>query len=406
MKSMSLRAFVAVFCLMMSIVAQAKVWEATETWDERWEEQYSNWIRTQFNEDVFVRGPYAGLATDCADAVYAARIIFSFQNKLPFVTVDEGGDTLSNINRRFDHLPEGTARVRAFIEMIAEERSTENLPRDTYPVAINRDVLKPGVIWLRSSRANENFFVRLVSGRNPPSGHTEVVKDVSSSGVVYLMGSTVPAKVRTLLISTSLVYAPGDSDLGFRRWVWPQNIGKSKSSMNGYSLEQYDFGRTGSNSRGKVNVQDFSREVQSRLATRAETAEELLQRMAQDLCAQAHLRNEVVQDALNYRAQIGGCLSGEDYESFSTPSRDKRMKQSLDQMIEITTPNRLLVPAEKKIARIVPYFGSCRALTLRSGVQISMQQVLTALAKKNLSSNPNESEAARWGLEGESHSCR
>ena len=68
--------------------AQAAVWSENNSWDQTWEDRYSDWVKTSFNEDVFTQGSYKGIATDCADAVYAARLIFAFENQLPFVILD------------------------------------------------------------------------------------------------------------------------------------------------------------------------------------------------------------------------------------------------------------------------------------------------------------------------------
>lgn len=269
-----------VFGLSLSVGVQAKVWQSENTWNEEWETQYSQWIRNSFNEDVFTSGKYAGISTDCADAVYAARVIFSAENKLPFVIGGANSET-----SKFDYIKSDVTRLKAFINYVGDVTSTQTLPNDTYPIAINPQSMQPGVIWLRMSIASENFLVRLFAGPSAPTGHTEVIKDISPAGAIYLMGSTVPGKVRNLLTSTSLVYYPANEKLGFRRWIWPQDRSRPKNELNNYSLEQFAMGLPDvSSARGKEtdlptspgqkNVNDFTSQVQSRLAVRAETKDE------------------------------------------------------------------------------------------------------------------------------------
>lgn len=398
--------------LSFASVSQAKVWTADQTWNEAWEQKYSSWIQNEFNEDVFMQGSYAGISTDCADAVYAARIIFSAQNRLPFLI----GESISNETSRFDKSATQIDRVRAFINYVGQATNTRTLPNDTYPVAINREGLRPGVIWLRSSIASENFLVRLFSGPSAPTGHTEVVKEVSPSGIIYLMGSTVPSKVRNLVTVTSLVYVPANENLGFRRWIWPQNRNKPKVEMDQYSTEQYSMGAQqqsnfGDNDAGMAtsgtgvkNVQNFTKEIQARLAVREETKPEYLGRMAKDLCSMFHLRNEVISDALKYKEKVGRCFNADEYENFSTPSRDKRIKDWLKQMLS-TSGAGPFSSAQTRIEKLSTYFATCPDLSLSSMQPISIQAALEQFAQNKFSSDPNVSEAARWGLESPNTSC-
>ena len=81
MKKMTMKSLTVLAVLGGLQTAQASVWKEQNQWDSSWEEKYSNWIQTSFNEDIFTAGKYKGIPTDCADAVYAARAIFSFENR-------------------------------------------------------------------------------------------------------------------------------------------------------------------------------------------------------------------------------------------------------------------------------------------------------------------------------------
>jgi hypothetical protein len=412
LKQTILSGFIALAAILGARPIHAQVWVDTQNWDERWEDLYAEWVRTQFNEDFFVSGRWGNMATDCADAVYAPRVIFAYDNRLPFVLPSTGQ---SNRSTAFNHITNSDQRVRAFLARVFQQTSTKTLPIDTYPIAIKREYLKPGAIWLRNSHASENFIIRLFAGANAPSGHTEVVKDVTPSGVVYLIGSTVPIKVRTLLTVSNLAYLPDKQTLGFRRFIWPQNIGKPINVNPGYSLEQFQMGvvqnyvnnEDGSQvAAGLKTIQQFTKDVQARLAVEKESKEDYITRVTRELCAMLHLRKEVVQDAIAYQKKTGGvCMRSDVYDNFSTPSRDKRIKLVLDQVFEALFRAPIFVSAEKKVERISPFMQSCSSIKLGNGQSLSIEEALMGLARNRWSSDPNQTELARWGLEPASRQC-
>ncbi len=400
-------AFLAI--LGFSGAVEASVWSATNNWDAGWELKYSEWVKSEFNEDFYLNNPWGPLSTDCADALYGARIAFSFENQLPFKLVSTG---ISNQTTKFDKYSDPVARVKAFMRYVFDTTSTKMLPQDTYPVAIKREDLIPGTLWTRNSQSSESFLIALFAGPNAASGHSEMVKDVSPSGVIYLIGSTVPSKVRSLIIGNSFVFAPNeDSKTGFRRWIWPQNIGQATQSM-GYSLEQYSMGYQspsnsdsdsnfgGASQRGNISVSDFANEVQQKLALQEESQEDYIKRATTEMCSLLHLRKEVISDAINYQKKHGhSCMNVEAYDNFSTPSRDKRLKQVLDDTFDLLFAVPFFVGAEEKVEKISSYLESCPALVTVDGQKtISAVQAMTQLAKGNWSSDPNESELSRWGL--------
>lgn len=127
--------------------AKAAVWQDTNTWNADWEQKYSSWIETSFNEDIFTSGKYKGIPTDCADAVYASRLIFAYENNLPFVIQDPTGGSSKITNRmtRFDGTSDSFSRMKKFLLYVADVTSTKSLPYDSYPVKISRDYVKAGV---------------------------------------------------------------------------------------------------------------------------------------------------------------------------------------------------------------------------------------------------------------------
>ena len=72
---------------------QASIWESTKIWTIEEEDRYSNWVKENWKADIFINpdSPYFAIPTDCADAAYAMRIIYAFENKLPFKIYSRAG---------------------------------------------------------------------------------------------------------------------------------------------------------------------------------------------------------------------------------------------------------------------------------------------------------------------------
>jgi len=54
------------------------VWRATNTWDNVWEKRYQHWVKNNWTEEFFMdpkKPIYYKYAHDCADAVYAMRLM-------------------------------------------------------------------------------------------------------------------------------------------------------------------------------------------------------------------------------------------------------------------------------------------------------------------------------------------
>lgn len=392
--------FSAILFLALSLsgtFARAAVWVEKETWDDSWEDKYSDWVRTSFNEDFFVKGRYSGIATDCAHAVYVARMIFAFENKLPFLIKDPTGGSVRISNRmaRWDG-ESAINRVRKFAVYIGSMVSTKTLPNDTYPIEINRKYLRAGAVWSRVRITEDNIF-RRIFGMNVDAdpGHAEVVKDVSDTGVVSLIGSTVPKDVRMLLLTSSLVFMPIEKTTGFRQWKQPQDYGKPVESLKGYSLEQFSMGVAYNN--GSRSLDAWTKDVQSRLQQRVESKEELIQRTVNNFCSLVTARVAVVQETEKFRKKLGDqCMSAADYDNYSTPSRDKRILDTLIAVKNAAGIGGLFGP--KNIDTLYPYFEKCEALHLDEIYSMTPFSYARLINEDPMVSDPNESMLARWNL--------
>ena len=379
--------------------SQAAVWQETQNWTPDWELKYSDWVKYSFNEDIFISGTYKGIPTDCADAVYLGRLIFSYENKLPFIIKDStgGGGYITNQMSRFDGTRDSFQRLRNFMAYVGQVTSTKTLPNDTYPITINRIYLRPGTVWSRPRITKDNIWRRIVGANvKEDPGHAEVVKDVSETGVITLIGSTVPKDIRKLNTTSSLVFMPEETSTGFRDWKQPAYYGVPDTSLPGYSLEQFkEIGKGGGGGR---SLKDWTAEVQARLALKPESREENITRQVANLCNLVHARVDIIQKSELYRQKIGGrCMNADEYDSYSTPSRDKRIKTTIKQIFDATDVGG--IKSSTKVKRLKPVLDTCPNIEIVPGTQISLYDFSLAVMKKDISSNPNDSFAARWGME-------
>ncbi|WP_413287664.1 hypothetical protein [Bdellovibrio sp. HCB337] len=398
--------FIIVTAFLGMTSAKAAVWQETQSWDSSWEKKYSEWVRNSFNEEIFVSGPYKDISTDCSDAVYAARVIFAYEHKLPFVIRDStgGGSRITNKMSRFDDISDSLKRVRKFIVFVGQATSTKTLPDDTYPVKINREYVRAGTVWTRPRQNAASIIDRIVrGGAGQDPGHAELVKSVSDTGVIYLIGSTVPKAVRQMHTTSSLVFMPVETTTGLRNWIPADYYGRSKSSIPGYSLEQYNtLGSEGGDSR---HIRTWTRDVQKRLALREESKEESIERQADDVCGLVNARVDIVADGEERRRHLdGACMDQGDYEAYSTPSRDNRIKESLFQIMDAA--NAKGFTKTQKLKKLKSYLDRCPDIRISSGRTISLYEFALQLMKGNVSNNPNHNFEARWGLGRDITICR
>nr|CAA6829699.1 MAG: Unknown protein [uncultured Thiotrichaceae bacterium] len=297
--------------LLWSTGANADVWQAQNRWDDNWERRYQHWVKTQWTEDIFMnpsKPPLYKYETDCSDASYAMRLIFSFENRLPFVVNDPSrpGQLISNRKSTWDNLSQGH-RLRMFLDFMADMTSTKSLSQDTFPVALND--IKPGDIYVA------------------PGVHSYQIVNVTETGIAEVMASTTPKKSRHLLKTPSFpFYVPEDKQMldGYRRFKTPANILRPAHQQPGYSEEQFrlaaDLG---------FDYVKFTDIVARKLGRRPELPDEKTTRLLLALCMYANDRSVYVYDALwhlqKIRREGRHCMTQREYDDFSTPSRDKRL---------------------------------------------------------------------------------
>lgn len=297
-------------------VGFAAVWQHENEWNDLWEDRYREWVKTEWKDDMFMdpsKPIYYRFENDCADASYAMRLIFAYENRLPFVVGnrDKAGKLISNSMTTWDNQPP-ERRVRSFLDYVADMTSTQTLRNDTYPIAL--DDIKPGDIYVA------------------PGVHSYQIVEVTPAGIAEVMASTTPKQARYLLRTPSFpFYVPEDKRLGdgYRRFKQPQNISRPAHEQPGYSEEQFRVAAD-----LQYDYVAFTDLISHKLAKRPETADEKTQRLLLALCMYANDRAVYVYDALWYLQKIRGegrqCMNAREYDDHSTPGRDKRLKMFFD----------------------------------------------------------------------------
>ncbi len=305
-------------------VSQASVWPTENQWSPDWEKKYSEWVQTKWSTDIFLKGPYEGLIVDCADAVYSMRIIFSYENRLPYSISDSsagyGGKPITNEWSYFDSEPDLNKRFRKFLAFVYDEKGTDTLSYDTYSPKILRGVMGPGSAVLHFSYDPKYY------------GHSFTIQNISEKGRPYLINSTVPARSKlqdrqgwpaaTYLFSVKKLTQPIKGPSGIRNFKQPADIHKPEFEVENYSGEQY-----------QVTAGEWSELLTKRMALKEEDPNDQITAMMDMACATFKARVPLIREGITFKNSKGGqCLNKTEFDDYSTPSRDDRLKAEIEQI--------------------------------------------------------------------------
>jgi hypothetical protein len=385
----------------MPNLANAQVWTTTNVWNEDWENKFSHWVENDLQLTLHTVGPYAGVEADCTDTAYLIRLVFAFENKLPFKIHDSSGGFLSNENTQFNSIANELTRVKKFMKLVVDGTDSSGVQYNTYPIAINRTWLRPGVVEVQRPYPGQGG-----------SGHAQMVKTVKDNGVIGYIWNSVPPAARLLALTFTITYVPHSDTLqaGFRRWIWPQDLGKNPETLSGYSLEQYSMGRLTAEELPPVdpalppappqyNLQKYTNAVVGRLKLREITREEIFDQAKQTICSMINLRNEIVNRAMDHKAKTGGrCMNAQEYDDFSTPSRDSRLTTSfLEFFWQFAAKDQAGAFRAPEVAQAINL--ACPLNSFDSRHNITTFDFLSFLSNGIATSDPNDSYWRRWGYD-------
>ncbi len=391
--------------LLMSINSFSVVWESKNSWDLEWEKKYRQWVLNDFQANTYSKGKYKGIITDCADAVYALRAIFAYENELPFVIANTLGGrstTLNNETSAFDEQKEGVERLIAFINNFGHIVGTLSLAHhDTF--SINVEEISPG-----------DTYVTV----NPDlTRHAYIIKGIEETGYFDLLSSTVPRGVRILLRQ----YGPptplfSEAPFGFRRFKWPEHLDNPDVEISaelGFGFKQYEMlAQYG---------ESFFGEVRKLIKKKSETIKTEIKRVLENIKNQFKSRVEIVNESIEYQKEIKGrCFNAAEYDSYSTPSRDKRIIAALDALgqswIKAKDAGNTFAVGEKEqlgLDYLISVNTSEKAgkklekmlkVKFRKGLfkkpkKIDIKRFYFGIKDGSVSTNPNDSLLQRWGFE-------
>lgn len=382
-----------ILILWTASTSTATVWNATQVWTEEKENQFAEFIEKEFSTDFFTN-PLSvgyGIPTDCADALYIARAIFAWKNSLPIQFTHPNGGAIRNSMTQWDHQPP-EQRLRSFLNFIGEVANTTTMINDTYPVKIDPKYFKAGVIYLSPPLTDYEKARTKQSG-----GHAEIVKSVDPTGYIRTMGSTTPKLVRNLTSHRNPVHAPVVDRGGFRRFKQPQHFSMNTMSIEGFGLDQFTMGEWQPLyllSRKKIYL--WNEAIRAKLRTQAPTFEDRVDVVVESICDIYKSRVEIVKAAWSKVQSRGNrCLRGSEYDDYSTPKKDARIKEAYKQLDDMYKWRKLdggnhnIKDAKELLQKcVVEYWPGYTADTW---------ELFLRMIDGRIVSDPNFSPAVRWG---------
>jgi hypothetical protein len=381
--------------------AYGAVWESRNSWTPEVEAKYSEWVRTQWNADVFTN-PNSflyNLQTDCADAAYTMRATYAYQNQLPFALRDPSGGAkpISNEMTRWDRQAlSDKDKFFEFLKYIHNLGSSTTISEDTYPVEINRKWVRAGDVLLRYTH------------------HVYEIKDVRNTGLLHLIASTVPRAVRKLnenLHFNSSV-SPLDGNGGIRAFREPKDLFTPAWKITGYSNEQFKFPH-----------EEYPELVKTRLSLVKETPDEQLRNHYDRVCRKAKERVDSVNEAVAYQEKTGRCMNASEFDDYSTTSRDQDLRTEFDSLKSFVASNNAIRNQFRNVAlwneavkvvmdqrpdttaQMTKSFQFC-AVNYKSGFALSLKEIRRRFELGLISDDPNLKLEARWGDEKAASTCR
>lgn len=384
------------------------VWNDTRQWSEAYEEEFALWMGTNaVNERMFTdaRSPYAGIRADCADAAYALRAIFAFEHSLPFAINNPSGSrganqTIHNRLNKWDQYGSPQKRLVAMINSIGQSVGSENLTRfDTYPIRLKN--ISAGGIFSYKIKAQFGKFIR----------HVYNIKNVNPVGTFDTIYSTQAIADKGLPMTRrrdkEFINTPHDP-WGFRKFKRPEHVtigALSLPSQYEASAEQFELAR-------QLGQQGFFRLVKKTVATRSETPSQQIQRAFNNACEESVARIEYVNQALSHLRSIGGrCMNYQEFDAYSTPSRDATLKETFKKFeavyLELRRSGALSQASSNVVAAAEAIFTgrgmdlrdlrSLCPVNYRPGVSIDLATLWRRVQSDALSSHPNDLVELRWG---------
>jgi hypothetical protein len=371
-------------------------------WNDRYEKMFGDFVKNEIDKDFFVE---FNIVTDCADAALAVRAIFARIHHLP---VSFAGNHYRHTSQKYsrystinnwsvDTWKENLRADKRFRKALDDWKigtGTVNIHADTYQLKV------------RSERDSTRISKHVRPGAVILSkGHTRFVSQIDSLKwePVTQLASTVPAKVRPLAKTgmDNIGYYEMENedrpDRGLLGWNWVINCnGKfvkvRDNQMPYYSPEQNRFKQIYDNKSFTSIIQDLSR---ARVLKNPQKKDfKLLSDGLADLIEQRVGAVNIGYQAAQRNPQEIMDVEGALYDTYSTPSRDKRLKAYVQNIIRLVDKNQGYIGVDYHIIS-EPLLD--KTIQLEDGKTITYYHFVLALIDGKVSSEPWDTKSKRYG---------
>ena len=368
------------------------LWRAEQEWNNEWEAEFGLWATTTLTPQLMVE---IQQPTDCADVAYLLRWAFARIHKLPMAVRLAGSNQLftnetllpdwaklpvNDQNWRTDQ------RFRAAMNYLLRNTYTHTLMKDSYPVAINTHDLTPGTYHLEL---------------HGESGHTMLVDSVNRPGQmpITLLYSTVPARVRQLIPTFYMNQeVPTLFKSGFYKLRWAlQSASRiqllAAKSIPGYSEEQFQLANQNAAASSNPHFLNVFKKINPQFSFQL-----MLDKSWQELQERVQDRIKIVEEGYNYCLEHDCRPGSQGDEDWSTPSRDKRLREIHS---TINLAGTLLLQSDPQAFQTWSPLAEARALSpnlVIGGEHFSLAEIIVALIHQLMESDPRLPIVERWGL--------
>lgn len=396
--------YLVLFFFFCGAGAKAQVWIPKNSWTDSSEREFAEFIDKNFHADFFTNPDSLGynIPTDCADALYAARIVFAWKASLPIKFHHPNGGWISSNMTNWNSSDE-VSRVKAFIRYVGDLSNTSTLELDTYPIEISREQFLVGTIYLSPILYDSEKIIAKQSG-----GHAEIVKAIDDSGYIRMLGSTTPKLVRALTSNRNPVHAPVVVRGGFRRFKQPAHLSMNTSSLPHYSLQQFHLSNWAPLTMlSRKQIYLWNEAVRTLIRTRNPSFEERVDVVVESICEIFKSRVDVVKAAADLIERRGNsCLRGSEHDDFSTPKKDARILDAYKQLDDMYKW-RMLEGGYHNIKDAKDLLKVC-VIEYWPGYKSDTWELFLRMIDGRIISDPNYSPAVRWGWKEKpaNYSCK
>jgi hypothetical protein len=316
--------------LLFSFNSFGAAWISNNTWNDSFEAKYQEWVKKEWRADIFTNSSLrvynldrtksidmSNYKTDCADAAYLMRGLFSYLHSLPYkikmdfdpenknsnVSSSSSKDACGFSSFCWNNISNADSKFKMFMQYVQTMRTnTTTLANDTYSPVVSSTGVTAG---------NACLLYKY---------HSYQIQSINDQGVPTKTNSTVPYQVRDLAVSTG--FCTHDTaqmpNGGIRKWRTPENLYASKATLIAsglYSEDQYTMSDA---------------QISSAIRTGAEESiAQKDQRLLNDLTTYVNERITMIKDAYQFCvASNNDCNSSSNFtnwDNWSTPSRDGRL---------------------------------------------------------------------------------